>query len=67
MKSQRGQKPERKTEDKKMEKIVKWLEGCGFNKSEATKEAEAMIKYHTTGYDAVSREYAIELILADID
>lgn len=50
-----------------MEKIVKWLEGCGFNKSEATKEAEAMIKYHTTGVDAVSREYAIELILADID
>ena len=50
-----------------MEKIVKWLEGCGFNKSEAVKEAETMIKYHTTGVDAVSREYAIELILEDID
>lgn len=50
----------------KYNKIVKYFESCGFNKSEATKEVESIIKYHTTGVDAVSREYAIEMIFDDL-
>lgn len=51
----------------KMKKILDWLKGCGYSEAEAIKEAEAMIKYHTTGIDAVSREYAIEMIVEDIE
>jgi hypothetical protein len=47
-------------------KLVKYFEGCGFNHNEATKEVEGMIKYHTTGVDAVSREYAIDMMCDDL-
>ena len=48
-------------------KLVEYFEGCGFNHNEATKEVEGMIKYHTTGVDAVSREYAIDMMCDDLD
>jgi hypothetical protein len=47
-------------------KLVEYFEGCGFNHTEATKEVESMIKYHTTGVDAVSREYAIDMMCDDL-
>ena len=46
--------------------IIDWLESCKYTHDEAIAEAESMIRRQTTGIDAVSREYAIELIADDI-
>lgn len=39
---------------------------CGFSRLNAIKELERIIRYHTTGVDAVSRAYAIEMLYAEI-
>lgn len=46
--------------------LVKAFQRCGFNEKEAVRELESIIRYHTTGIDAVSREYAIEMIYNDM-
>lgn len=46
--------------------LLEWLQGCGYNPTEAEKELAAMIKYHTTGADAVTYDYAIELMYSDV-
>ena len=46
--------------------LVKHFEKCGFTEEQAKKELETIIKYHTTGLDRVSREYAIEMIYEDM-
>ena len=48
-------------------KLVAYFCGCGFSSDEAKKEIESIIHYNTTGIDAVSREYAIELMCSDLD
>lgn len=51
-----------------METIVNWLMSCGYNKKEAVREANAMIEYNRRdGYEVCSREYAISIILADLE
>lgn len=50
-----------------MERLVEYFIGCGYTEQEAVKEAESMIRYHTTGADAVSREYAIEMLLEELE
>lgn len=48
------------------EAIITFFETIGFENAEAIKEAESVIRYHTTGIDAVSRDYAIEMIYNDL-
>lgn len=51
-----------------MEKIISWLMSCGYNETEAKAEADRMIEYNRRdGFEVCSREYAIEMILADIE
>ena len=53
-----------------MEKIVNWLMSCGYNKEDAYTEANKMIernRWWGCGSVPCSREFAIELILADIE
>lgn len=50
----------------KYDKIIKHFEGCGMTTAEAVKEVESILHYHTSGADAVSREYAIELVYNDL-
>ena len=51
-----------------VERIVNWLIGCGYTEAEAKKEANIMIEYNRRdGDELCSREYAIEMILADIE
>lgn len=50
-----------------MEKIVNWLISCGYSKSEATTEANKMIEANRwDGVEKCSREFAIEMILEDL-
>lgn len=54
----------------KMEKIVNWLMSCGYNKENAYIEANKMIernRWYGCGSVPCSREFAIEMILADIE
>lgn len=46
--------------------LIKHFEGFGFSRDNAIKEIETIIKYHTTGVDSVSREYAIEMMHEEI-
>lgn len=53
-----------------MEKIVNWLMSCGYNKEDAYIEANKMIernRWYGCGSVPCSREFAIEMILADIE
>lgn len=51
-----------------MEKIVNWLMNCGYNREEATTEANKMIEMNRwDGAEMCSREFAIDMILADIE
>ena len=53
---------------KNMEKIVKWLMSCGYSKEAATVEANKMIEANRwDGVEKCSREYAIEMILEDLE
>ena len=50
-----------------MEKIVKWFMSCGYSESEATTEANKMIEANRwDGAEKCSREFAIEMILEDL-
>lgn len=50
-----------------MEKIVNWLISCGY-KNEAIEEANKMIEANRwDGVEKCSREYAIEMILDDLE
>lgn len=46
--------------------LLKWLQGCGYDRAQSERELAGMVKYHTTGADAVSYEYAIACIWADV-
>ncbi len=46
--------------------MLKWLQGCGYSAIDAENELNAMIKYHTTGADAVSYDYAIDCMYSDV-
>jgi hypothetical protein len=51
----------------KMERIVEWLMSCGYSESDARKEAEIMIERNIwDGVERCSREYAIQMILENI-
>ena len=51
-----------------MEKILAWLESCGYSKEEAKVEAEALIRFNQwDGQEMCSREFAIEMILETIE
>lgn len=51
-----------------MEKIVNWLMSCGYNKENAYIKANKMIERNRwDGVEMCSREFAIEMILADIE
>lgn len=51
-----------------MERILAWLESCGYSKEDARTEAERMIRYNQwDGGEMCSREFAIEMILEDIE
>ena len=51
-----------------MEKIVSWLMRCGYNKNDAYMEANKMIERNRwDGVEMCSREFAIEMILADLE
>lgn len=49
--------------EKKAELLI-WLQGCGYDNAE--RELAGMVKYHTTGADAVSYDYAIACIWYDV-
>ena len=50
-----------------MEKIIEWLISCGYNETEARNEANKMIEANRwDGVEKCSREYAIEMILNDL-
>ena len=50
-----------------MEKIVKLFMSCGYSESEATTEANKMIEANRwDGAEKCSREFAIEMILEDL-
>ena len=50
-----------------MEKLIQFYMSCGYDHASAVEEVETALRYHTTGVDAVSREYAIEMMLEDIE
>lgn len=51
-----------------MEKILAWLESCGYSKEAAKVEAEKMIRANQwDGVEMCSREFAIEMILESIE
>lgn len=50
-----------------MERVVEWLMSCGYCESDAKKEAEIMVERNRwDGVEKCSREYAIEMILENI-
>lgn len=50
-----------------MKKIVAWLMNYGYNESEAVTEANKMIEANRwDGVERCSREFAIEMILEDL-
>lgn len=50
-----------------MEKIIEWLQSCGYSESSAVIEANKMIEANRwDGVEKCSREYAIEMILNDL-
>jgi hypothetical protein len=50
-----------------MGKIVKWFMSFGYSESEATTEANKMIEANRwDGVEKCSREFAIEMILEDL-
>lgn len=55
-----------KTTAEKKAFIIEWLQGCGYNIADAEKELSTIVKYHTTGVDAVSYDYAIATIYSDV-
>lgn len=51
-----------------MKKIINFYKSCGFTEAEAIKEAETAIRRaQWDGVEMCSREFAIEMILADIE
>ena len=51
-----------------MERIITWLVSCGYTQAEAQTEARRMIEYNRRdGAELCSVEYAIEMILQDIE
>lgn len=57
----------REREETNMEKIVNWLISCGYGKNEAIAEANKMIEANRwDGVEKCSREYAIEMILENL-
>lgn len=51
-----------------MERILAYLESCGYSKAEAKVEAEELIRFNQwDGAEMCSREFAIEMILAEIE
>lgn len=51
-----------------MEKILAWLESCGYSKEAAKVEVEKMIRANQwDGVEMCSREFAIEMILESIE
>jgi hypothetical protein len=51
----------------KMERIVEWLMSCGYSESDARKEAEIIVEHNRwDGVERCSREYAIQMILENI-
>ena len=50
-----------------MEKIIEWLQSCGYSESSAVIEANKMIETNRwDGVEKCSRECAIEMILNDL-
>ena len=66
----KGINPKTEKELKKMNekynRLVKRFTESGFTEAEARREVEIIIRYNTTGLDAVSREYAIEMMYNDM-
>lgn len=52
--------------NEKYNRLVKRFTESGFTEAEARREVEMIIRYNTTGLDAVSREYAIEMMYNDM-
>lgn len=50
-----------------MVSIIDWLKSCGYEETEAKKEAEKMIRANQwDGAEMCSREFAIQMILDDL-
>lgn len=50
-----------------MEKIIEWLQSCGYSESSAVIEVNKMIEANRwDGVEKCSRECAIEMILNDL-
>ena len=50
-----------------MKKIVEWLMSCGYNEAEAVSVANKMIEFNRwDGSESCSREFAIQMILDDL-
>lgn len=50
----------------KFERLVNYFEGCGYTNEQAKKEVNSIVRYHTTGADAVSYEYALDMMIEDL-
>lgn len=51
-----------------MEKIISWLNSCGYTNEEAIKEANSMVRCNMyKDHTVYSREYAIQMILEEIE